>query len=97
MIKLDAKFRVDGVVRKVKDNSIVLEDEFVVFLAKDNAFHLMLPIYRATCEALGADEEQLAAVDRLIERVDMWRIENFRKCKVPDAKGERLADVEDNT
>lgn len=88
MKKLDAKFY--GEVRKVKDDSVVPADEFVVFLAKDNAFAAVLPVYRAVCISLGADKEQVAAVDRMIGRMAQWRLANAERCKTPDAKGERL-------
>ncbi len=88
MEKLDAKFY--GAIRKVKDDSIVADDEYMVFLAKDNAFALMLPIYRALCIALGADQEQIDSIDRTYKRLQAWRIVHPEKCKVPDAKGERL-------
>lgn len=87
-MKLDAKFY--GSIQKVKDGTIVPEDEYVVFLAKDNAFAAVLPVYRAICNSLGADYEQLAAVDRMIERLAKWRMENPKRLKVPDAKGEKL-------
>lgn len=88
MQKLDAKF--SGVIFKIKDGSIVPDDEYVVFLAKDNAFAKMLPFYRDKCVELGADEEQIAAVDRMIQRMRDWRHANRDRLKVPDAKGERL-------
>jgi hypothetical protein len=59
-MKLDAKFY--GEIRKVKDDSIVPDDEYVVFLAKDNAFAEILPIYRDRCITMGCDDEQIAAV-----------------------------------
>jgi hypothetical protein len=40
-MKLDAKFY--GDLRKVKDGSAVPDDEWAVFLAKDNAFAAILP------------------------------------------------------
>jgi hypothetical protein len=88
MRKLDAKF--EGVIVKIKDGSIVPSDEYVVFLAKDTAFANVIPKYREECETLGADAEQLAAVDRMIERLIEWRANNQHRLKVPDAKGERL-------
>lgn len=88
MEKLDAKF--SGVVVKVKDGTIVSDDEYVVFLAKDTAFANILPTYRAECVDLGADQEQIAAVDRMIERLRRWRQANPHRLKVPDAKGEKL-------
>lgn len=91
--KLDGKFYSDGIY-KAKDNSRVPEDEWIVFLAKDNAFAAMLPLYHAECMRLGADAEQMAAVERLLERVDAWREANPDKCKTPDAAGERMLDSE---
>lgn len=87
-MKLDGKFY--GVIVKAKDNSIVPEDEYVVFLAKDTAFADTLPFYRANCIKLGADAEQIAAVDRMIERLTLWRSSNLHRLKTPDAKGEKL-------
>ena len=47
-MKLDAKFY--GEIRKVKDDSIVPDDEYVVFLAKDNAFAEVTHHYAETCD-----------------------------------------------
>lgn len=88
MQKLDAKF--SGVIFKIKDGSIVPDDEYAVFLAKDTAFAHVLPLYRDECIRLGADAEQIAAVDRMIRRLMDWRSANQHRVKVPDAKGERL-------
>lgn len=87
-MKLDAKF--EGVIIKVKDGTIVPSDEYVVFLVKDTAFANTLPKYREECVKLGADNEQIAAVDRMIERASVWRANNQHRLKVPDAKGEKL-------
>ena len=86
--KLDAKF--SGVIFKVKDGSIVTDDQYMVFLAKDDAFPDTLNFYRAKCIGLGADQEHIAAVDRPIQRLKVWRAANILACKVPDAKGEKL-------
>lgn len=86
--KLDAKF--SGVIFKIKDGSIVPDDEYAVFLVKDTAFSNTLPKYREECVKLGADQEQIAAVDRMIARANRWRAANQHRVKVPDAKGERL-------
>lgn len=86
MIKLDKKFH--GLISKVKDGSIVPQDEYVVFLAKDTAFANILPLYYQECVKLGADEVQLQLVTGLIADVDRWRAANPKKCKAPDAKGE---------
>lgn len=87
-MKLDAKFY--GEIRKVKDDSIVPDDQYVVFLAKDNAFAKMLPLYYAMCIEMGADAEHVASVERMIDRLNAWRAANPDKLKVPDAKGEKL-------
>jgi len=89
-MKLDAKFY--GVIVKAKDGTIVPEDEYVVFLAKDNAFFNILLKYREECIKLGADTEQINAVTRMIERASYWRVNNQHRLKVPDAKGEKLLD-----
>jgi len=86
--KLDAKF--SGVIFKVKDGSIVPDDEYVVFLAKDTAFYETLPTYLERCRRHNADAEQISAVERMIDRLQMWRNENPDRLKVPDAKGEKL-------
>jgi hypothetical protein len=91
-MKLDKKFYVglEGDIRKAKDDSSVPDDEWVVFLAKDDAFSVVLPIYWQVCHALGCDAEQLEAVQALISRVSAWRKANPERCKVPDAKGEKM-------
>jgi hypothetical protein len=89
MQPLDAKFY--GVLHKIKNGELVPPDEFVVFLAKDNAFAAVLPLYRDKCVELGADDEQVAAVDRMINRLNAWRAANPARLKTPDAKGEKLA------
>jgi hypothetical protein len=87
-MKLDAKFY--GEIRKVKDNSIVPEDQYVVFLIKDNAFFKTLPKYLKECKQLGCDEEHVSSVERMIARGKQWRKENPDKLKNPDASGEKL-------
>lgn len=87
-MKLDAKFY--GVIRKVKNDSIVPEDEHMTFLAHDLAFMPTLVFYRAQCALFDADDEHLAAVDRTIERLRIWQAANPDKMKIPDAKGEKL-------
>jgi len=87
-MKLDGKFY--GEIRKAKDDSIVPEDEWCCFLVKDTAFANTLPKYREECLKLGADVEQIAALDRMIERAMAWREANPDRLKVPDAAGEKL-------
>lgn len=90
MGKMDGKAY--GTVHKAKDDTVIPEDEWVLFQVKDDAFAATLPTYLAKCAELGADAEQIAAVRRLIARVTVWRQNNPERCKVPDAKGERLLD-----
>lgn len=87
-MKLDLKFQ--GEIFKVKDGSLVPDDQWMCFLAKDDAFALTLPFYRDKCAELGADAEQLAAVDKTILRLAEWRLNHTDMLKVPDAKGEKL-------
>jgi hypothetical protein len=86
--KLDAKFY--GEIRKAKDDTVVPEDQWVCFLAKDNAFAAVLPQYLAECIRLGADKEQIDSVIRMIQRVHQWRYDKPEMLKVPDARGEKL-------
>ncbi len=83
MQKLDGKFH--GIIASDKDREIVSPDEFVVFLATDDAFPATLRFYREECERIGAEQEQLNAVSRLQARVDSWRQTHAHKCKIPDA------------
>jgi hypothetical protein len=89
--KLDAKFY--GEIRKAKDDSIVPDDQYVVFLAKDNAFAAILPLYLEECKRLGCDQEHLNAVKSMIARMHYWRRGNPSLCKIPDAAGEKLIDI----
>ena len=91
MEKLDSKFT--GTIIKVKDGTTVPDDEYMVFLAKDNAFPDTLKFYLSKCIELGADDEQIMAVSRAILRVDEWRAAHPDLCHVPHAKGEKLMDM----
>lgn len=91
MTKLDAKF--EGTIRKAKDGSLVPDDEWCVFLAKDSIFALIaLPQYLEACIELRCDQAQIDAVGRMLNRVIEWRLEHPDRCKYPDAWGERLLD-----
>lgn len=87
-IIMDGKFY--GEVRKVKDDSIVPDGTWICFLVKDDAFAATLPAYLRNCIKLGADEEHVESVKRMIKRVNAWRLLHPDRCKVPDAKGEKL-------
>jgi ferredoxin len=82
MVKLDGKFH--GVIVKNKDNTTVPQDQWIVFLAKDNALPATLSFYYDQCRDLGASMEQLEAVADLMNRVADWRKANPGQCKVPD-------------
>lgn len=82
MAALDGK--VYGVLHKVKDNSVIPPDQFVVFLAKDNAFVPTLEFYYEECQRIGASVEQCAAVQVLIAKVKRWREDNPEMCKIAD-------------
>lgn len=81
---LDGKFK--GTVYRSRDNQVVDDEQWMVFLAKDNAVPQMLAFYRNRCVELGAGEEQIKSVDRLIDRVHAWRQTHHELCKVPDAE-----------
>lgn len=86
-MKLDGKFH--GIVVKNKDQSVVPQDEWMVFLAKDNAVPSTLRFYLSECVRLGAGADQIRAVEEMIGRVDAWRASHPGKLKVPDvAPGE---------
>lgn len=89
-MKLDAKFY--GDIYKVKDGSIVPEDQYIVFLIKDNAFAAILPSYLDKCIELGCDQEQIKAVERMIARGFKWRANHINMLKIPDAANENLLD-----
>jgi hypothetical protein len=88
MYKLDRNFT--GIIVKNKDGSIVPHDEYIVFLAKDNAFLPTLGFYRKECARLGADNTQLTAIDTLIDAVLDWREKNPERCKTPDVQDNEL-------
>ena len=91
MDKLDAKF--EGRITKIKDGSIVPGDEYVVFLAKDNAFFDAVPYYLLRCMKRNCDKEQIDAVYRMYWRIRAWREAHPNRVKNPDAAGERLLDL----
>jgi hypothetical protein len=80
---LDGKFT--GVIQRRRDGVLVPDDRWVGFMAYDNAFPATLRFYREECARIGADQEQLQAVDRLIGRVDAWRAAHPELIKIPDA------------
>lgn len=88
MDKLDLKFI--GPITKVKDGSVVPDDQWMCFLAQDNAFPETLLYYRDRCAEMNCDEEHLAVVDVTLGRLRKWRDAHPNLLKKPDAKGEKL-------
>lgn len=88
-MKLDGKFH--GIIAKNKDGSIVPQDQWMCFLAKDNAVPATLDFYLEECRRRGAAQEQLDAVEAMIERVKWWRARNPELCKIPDVQAGELA------
>lgn len=66
---LEAK---DAAVRAGLWSQEATPDELVVFLAKDNAFAAILQMYRDKCIELGADQQQVQAVNRMLDRLQRW-------------------------
>jgi hypothetical protein len=83
-MKLDGKFH--GIIAKNKDQSIVPQDQWIVFLAKDNALPATLEFYRRECARQGADPAQIDAVEGLRIRVMQWRAAHPELCKAPDVQ-----------
>lgn len=88
MQKMDIKF--SGIIRKNKDNSVVPQDQWIVFLVKDNAFPATLAFYLEECKRIGAGHEQIEAVEELIQKVATWRYNHQDLCKVPDTEDGEL-------
>lgn len=88
MQKMDLKF--SGIITKNKDNTVVPQDQWIVFLVKDDAFPQTLRFYLRECERFGAGRKQLAAIIDLIDKVDTWRKNHPELCKVPDVEDGEL-------
>lgn len=84
--KLDAKFF--GTIFKAKDNTQLADDEWVVFLAKDDVFWVMVQEYPDRCADAGCDAEQIQMAREMVERIARWRGANADKCHPPHAHGE---------
>lgn len=83
-MKLDGKFH--GVLVKNKNGSIVPQDQWIVFLAKDNALPATLKFYEEECTRLGAKQAQITAVQDLRVRVDAWRRQHPELLKTADVE-----------
>lgn len=84
MTKLDTK--VHGTLVRNKNGQEIPPDEFVVFRPGDNSLLPTLNFYYRECEAQGADDAQLKAVDDLIMRVKIWRDDHPNRCKIADVE-----------
>ena len=89
-MRLDSK--VHGILIKNKDNTIIPEDEFIVFRPADNAVPEMLEFYYRECCNIGASNEQLNAVAALQLRVAQWRHAHPERCKVADVQPGELSE-----
>ena len=87
-MKLDGKFH--GIIAKNKDGSIVPQDQWMCFLAKDNAVPATLEFYYEECIRQGAKPDQLLAARAMIDRVTAWREANPTLCKTPDVQAGEL-------
>jgi hypothetical protein len=88
MQKMDLKF--SGIITKNKDNTVVPQDQWIVFLVKDDAFPATLKFYYDECLRLGAGRYQLEAIQELIIKVRTWRRNHSELCKVPDVEDGEL-------
>jgi hypothetical protein len=88
-MKLDGKFH--GIIAKNKDGSVVPQDQWMCFLAKDNAVPATLAFYREECIRQGAAKEQVEAVEAMLLRVGAWRRAHPDLCKIPDVQAGELA------
>lgn len=83
-MRMDGK--VHGTLIRNKDGREIPEDEFVVFRPHDNALVPTLECYRQHCMELGVSQEQLLAIEALMERVAAWRYNHPERCKVADVQ-----------
>ncbi len=81
-MSVDRKFRISAV--SYGSGKRHDEDDSVLFLAKDKAFLRTLPHYLEACIAMGAGEDQIRAVELLIQRVAKYQRDNPTVAKVPD-------------
>lgn len=87
-MKLDAKF--DGVIIKAKNGAVVPPDEYIVFLAHDEALPAMLEFYEKECRRLGAAGEQILAIQQMRSRLSAWRERHPERLKVADVQRNEL-------
>lgn len=88
LVKMDKKFF--GAIFKAKNGQLLQDDEYVVFLTKDDCFVEALDKYQTACVEHGCDDDQVREVEKLVDRVDGWRAYHESALKKPDAHGETL-------
>lgn len=75
-----------GIIVKNKNLKIVPPSEWIAFFPQDNALLATLIFYRSECSKIGAEDAQLASIDKLIDRVVQWRHAHPERCKVADVQ-----------
>lgn len=80
--RIDLKY--DFTARSVSSGHIYGPESAIVFLARDRALPRTLVGYRTACKDLDADERQVIAVSRLIERVTAYQHDHPDLVKVAD-------------
>ena len=80
-MKMDHKY--NGEIFK-NDGTVVPEDEWIVFRAKDQVVPMMLDFYLMKCIELNANSFHVKEIELLINRVNQFQYANPKRCKVPD-------------
>lgn len=81
-MSIDRKFKIQA--QSIHSGATYTEDDAVLFLAKDRAFILTLPTYLENCKKVGAGQDQILAVELLINRVNDYQYSHPNLTKVPD-------------
>lgn len=81
-MKIDQKYK--GRITKRSDGTIVPEDEWIVFRAKDLALPAAMSAYIRKCEQLGCNKDFIQEFIKLKGRVVRFQISNPERCKIPD-------------
>jgi hypothetical protein len=80
-MKMDRKYK--GRVYK-NDGSLVPDDEWIVFRAKDRCVPEMLIGYIGYCYEQRVDIEHITGMMELLSRVMRFQLDNPERCKFPD-------------
>lgn len=79
---IDRKFKISAT--SIGSGNKYSDENAVLFLAKDIAFARALPEYLNQCIICGAGQDQITAVELLIDRVNAFQLENVGVAKIPD-------------